>query len=275
MPLYYSRRCLIEFEISGIGVWSESFSNWDEFCSGLGSGAWPTSSALQPHLIPPTERRRAPRFVKMAIEVMYQACTMAGMEPEKPSTVFCSQMADMDITDYMCRQLSQSANLISPTKFHNSVNNASVGYWSIATGSRAPANAISAFDLGPSMTLLEATTLMAMEQTPVLAVIQDGNPPQPLHYICPTSHSFAAALLIVPPGVCQRPMASCQLTTLHAQADWPGVSPELPVDLLMNPSARIVPLLVALARSSQVPVDLTFPLSSQTSLQLNIQRRPY
>lgn len=263
---------MIEFDICGIGAWSESFSNPDELRSGLESGTWPDSVSLQPELIPPRERRRAPQFVKMAVEVMQQACSMADMAPHRPATVFASQMSDMETTDYMCRVLAQSPRLVSPTKFHNSVHNAAVGYWSIATESHAPANAIAAFDLSPSMALLEGVLQLSTESTPVLVVMQDGAPPVPFEYICPAAPPFAAALLITPPGDCSRPLLRCRLTMVQQAVDWPDLSPHLPDGLANNVSARILPLLVAALTPFSGNLALSFPAAQQLSLQLRLQR---
>ena len=263
---------MIEFDVCGIGVWSERFTNSDELRSGLASGTWRDSVSLQPELIPPRERRRAPQFVKMAVEVMHQACSMAAMAPNRPTTVFASQMSDMETTDYVCRVLAESPRLVSPTKFHNSVHNAAVGYWSIATESCRPANAIAAFDLSPSIALLEGASQLSTENTPVLMVMQDAAPPVPFEYICPTSSSFAAGLLISPPGDCSRALLHCRLTTAYQAVDWPGLPPGLPDGLAGNASARILPLLVAAMTSFSGNLVLSFPVAPKLSLQLTLQR---
>jgi hypothetical protein len=262
---------MIDFDICGIGTWSDRFSNADELIAGLESGVWQDSVSLQPELIPPRERRRAPHFVKMAIEVMQQACSMAGMAPHRPAIVFASQMSDMEITDYMCRVLAESPQLVSPTKFHNSVHNAAAGYWSIATESHAPANAIAAFDRSPSLALLEAAAQLSVEHTPVLVVMQDAAPPLPFEYICPESSSFAGALLIAPPGDCIRPLVRCRLSTSPTKVDWPEMPLRLPDGLAGNASARILPLLVAAMRPAAGVLNLNFPAAPRLSLQLRLQ----
>lgn len=263
---------MIEFDICGIGAWSERFANAEELVAGLESGLWPDSVSLQPELIPPRERRRAPQFVKMAVEVMQQACRMAGMEPNRPATVFASQMSDMETTDNICRVLAESPRLVSPTRFHNSVHNAAVGYWSIATASHAPANAIAAFELSSSIALLEAAAQLAVERTPVLVVVQDAAPPVPFEYICPGAATFAAALLIAPPGASARALVRCRLTTSPTEADWPDLPPRSPDGLAGNASARILPLLAAALTPFSGEVNLSFPVAPRLSLQLRLQR---
>jgi lambda repressor-like predicted transcriptional regulator len=144
----------------------------------------------------------------MAIEVMSQACAMAGREPDTVATVFSSAMGDMQITDYMCHALAVTPREISPTRFHNSVHNAPSGYWSIATGSQAPASAVSAYRYTAPMALMEAAVQVLEEGLPVLVVTQEMAAPVPLKHTCPTDRDFAAALLLAPPDPATEPLAS-------------------------------------------------------------------
>ena len=146
---------MTEVDITGAGIWSQGFGNWAEFQSVLAGNDVESGGALKPELIPARERRRAPAAVKMAVEVMDQACRMADIDPTDVATVFGSGMGDMQITDYICRTLADAPRMVSPTKFHNSVHNASTGYWSIATGSHFAANAISAYADTVAASLLE------------------------------------------------------------------------------------------------------------------------
>jgi len=164
---------MTELQLIGLGTWSSKHGNWQEFCAGVSAGEWPDEVKLQPDLIPPRERRRAPQLVKMATEVMDQACKMANLPPDDIAVVFSSTMGDMQITDYMCTALAQTPKLVSPTRFHNSVHNAAPGYWSITTGAFCPASAVSAYEYTSTMALLEACIQAVEESTPVLCVTQE------------------------------------------------------------------------------------------------------
>ena len=79
--------------INGIGLWGYGMTSWSEFEAGLRSGfanesANPSTPA--PAAIPPRERRRAPLSVKMAIEVINQAATMAAIDEQTMCSVFAS-----------------------------------------------------------------------------------------------------------------------------------------------------------------------------------------
>ena len=67
--------------------------------------------------------------------------------------------------------LADAPRMVSPTKFHNSVHNASTGYWSIATGSHFAANAISAYADTVAASLLEGAVQAVEEDLPVLVAL--------------------------------------------------------------------------------------------------------
>lgn len=255
---------MIDVDVLGIGVWSEAFSNWNEFRSALDGDIQESSAKLAPQVIPAKERRRAPMSVKMAVEVMHQACQMADQDPAEIATVFASAIGDMQITDYMCRTLADAPRTISPTKFHNSVHNAAVGYWSIATESHQPANAVSGFTDSVSIAILEGAIQTAEEQLPVLVAAQEITAPPPLGSIYATAHPFAMAILLAPAGVSASPMTSMQLG-FESEAIKPPRLPDIPgIDLSGNYAARSLPLLEAISKRQDAKVKL--PLSSRMTL---------
>ncbi len=259
---------MTDIDIVGLGVWSDNFSNWEEFCTALDGGTNDTNTPLKPELIPPKERRRAPLSVKMAVEVMDQACRMAALEPSEVATVFASAIGDMQITDYMCRTLATTPQMVSPTRFHNSVHNAATGYWSIATHSHSPANAISGYSHSAWIAILEGAIQVVEEDIPVLVVVQDMAAPVPFQSIYESAHPFAAALLLVPVGFCSSRIASVQLSVSSDTVD-PPQSPQIPgIDLSGNYAARLLPLLTTLVQRGDA--ELQFPLSRGSSLSISL-----
>lgn len=256
-----------EVEIMGLGAWSPTFADWSSFCTGLRSGEWSTDVALQPELIPPRERRRAPQLVKMAIEVMDQACKMADMSPDDVAVVFSSAMGDMQITDYMCRALTKTPKLISPTRFHNSVHNAAPGYWSITTGAFTPATAVSAHEYTASMAFLEAAIQVVEENTPVVLVTQEVAAPLPLFDTCPSEQAFSAAVLMTPPGFSDSATCTLAFSVEEGAEDWPEPDARLSPDLASNFGARLLPLLAAIADGKR-SAEFNFPISDFASLSL-------
>jgi hypothetical protein len=259
---------MTDIDIVGLGVWSENFSNWEEFCSVLDGGTSGASTPLRPELISSKERRRAPLSVKMAVEVMDQACRMAALEPSAVATVFSSAIGDMQITDYMCRTLATTPRMISPTRFHNSVNNAATGYWSIATHSHNPANAISGYLHSAWIAILEGAIQAVEEDIPVLVVVQDMAAPVPFQSIYGSEHPFTAALLLMPAGYCSSLIASVQLSVSSGTVEPPPL-PQIPgIDLSGNLAARLLPLLTALAERGEA--ELQFPLSRGSTLSISL-----
>ena len=259
---------MTDVDIVGLGVWSESFSNWEEFLSVLGGHPVEASSALKPQAIPPNERRRAPLAVKMAVEVMDQACRMAEIEPATVATVFASAIGDMQITEYMCSTLANAPQTMSPTRFHNSVHNAATGYWSIATQSHCPASAVSGFSNSASMAVLDGAIQAVEEQIPVLVTVQETATPQSLQSVYEWELPFSAAMVLVPVGMCSSNIASLRLSASGNQVEPPHLDDIPGIDLSGNPAARLLPLLIAIAE--QRNADVRLPLSRGSSLAIAI-----
>lgn len=269
MPLSYSGVAVSKVSVVGLGTWSEAFGDVAALEAGWRTGEWSTATPLQPQRIPARERRRAPQLVNMAIEVMDQACGMAGLSPDDVAVVFSSSMGDMQITDYMCRALAETPKLISPTKFHNSVHNAAPGYWSITTGAFVPASAISAYDNTASMALLEGAIQVVEESTPVVVVTQEVQSTVPLHDTCPSTQAFSAAFLLAPSHQHGAAIAELDFSVTKEASEWPPLGATLPAGLDSNFGARLLPLLCAIAGLSK-DTAWQFPISDDASLSVTI-----
>ncbi|HEY6644563.1 beta-ketoacyl synthase chain length factor [Povalibacter sp.] len=189
--------------IEGVAFWSSRLPGWDVARAVIrGEAAAPDAAAPRPAptLLAPTERRRAPDTVAIALEVAARACNAAQRSPAELASVFASTHGDLAISDYMCATLVDTPTLISPVKFHNSVHNAAAGYWSIGTGSFATYTALSAFRHTFAAGLLEAVTQVACDGRPVLYVAFDIEAKGPLATIAPSKGLLGAALVLAPCG---------------------------------------------------------------------------
>ncbi len=260
---------MTEVDIAGAGIWSQTFGNWDEFRDVLAGRAVEAGGALKPELIPARERRRAPAAVKMAVEVMDQACRMADIDPTEVATVFGSGMGDMQITDYICRTLADAPRMMSPTKFHNSVHNASTGYWSIATGSHFAANAISAYSDTVAASLLEGAVQAVEEELPVLVALEELAAPQPFRSIIDVDEPLAAAMLLTPKGYAAAPLASLELDVRAEEPGEPATHAIGGTGFNNNFTAPLLPLLAALAHGEASTHAL--PLSTGSTLDLSLE----
>jgi hypothetical protein len=188
-------------QIEGIGLLGPGLDGWTGSVALLeGRSPYiPQPTVLPaPDGLPPAERRRIGQVVKLALGVGLQALSRAGVDPAALPSVFASSGGDGYNCHEICQALSLDDRMISPTRFHNSVHNAAAGYWSIATGSTASANALCAFDASFAAGLLEAVTQVAVDQTRVLLVAYDAQYPMPLFMKRPIPEAFGVAFVLAP-----------------------------------------------------------------------------
>ena len=271
--------------VRGIGAWGPGFSDVEALSALLEGGPMSEDAVTArpaPACIPPRERRRAPLSVKLAVAVAEQACERAGIAPSATVSVFASGMGDMDITDYMCRTLASDSPLVSPTKFHNSVHNAPVGYWSISQGAKRSSNAVAAFQHTVPASLLEAVTQCVTEGEPVLWASQDIVSPAPFRDIADIPEACAFALLFeaeadgAPDAGAGSRMAESgwplTFELVAGQGAWPNF--DLPGSAGSrfralyehNPTARLLPLLALLGEGGAGAVSL--PLNDHLDLRV-------
>jgi hypothetical protein len=210
-----------------------------------------------PDGLPPAERRRIGRMVKLALSVGLQATAKAGIAPDDLPAVFASSGGDGENCHEICQALARDERMISPTRFHNSVHNAAAGYWSIATRSRAPSNALGAFDASFAAGLLEAVTQTVVDQTRVLLVAYDTHYPPPLFQKRPIPEPFGVAF-VLSPVLSQNEQCIARLTVDRSDSPPDHMSnPDLEAVRASIPAARSLPLLrqLALRRAGSVNIQ--------------------
>ncbi|MFL6604032.1 MAG: beta-ketoacyl synthase chain length factor [Steroidobacteraceae bacterium] len=264
-------------QIQGIGLLGPGLDGWTSSTALLeGRSPYvPQPTVLPtPEGLPPAERRRLGRVVKLALGVGLQATSKAGADPACLPAVFASSGGDGYNCHEICQALSLDERLISPTRFHNSVHNAAAGYWSIATGSRACANAVCAFDASFAAGLLEAVTQVVVDNTPVLLVAYDAPYPSPLFEKRPIPQAFGVAFVLEPVGLASAPHVAGSAAEPAPQA---GGSPlgrltlafcDSPADRMRDPAfeslrasipaARSLPLLYQLAIRKAAAVNIDY-----------------
>jgi hypothetical protein len=185
--------------VEGIGLWSPQLADFLALKTQLAGNVPEPPPARPPAAtLPPNERRRAPESVLLAVEVAGQAVAMSGRDAATLACVFASSHGDQPVTDYMCATLAQAPLEMSPTRFHNSVHNAPVGYWTIATGCHRPSTAIAAMRASFGAGLLEAAIQVIADQCPVLLVSSDTRGSGPLGEVTDCEQPFGAALVLAP-----------------------------------------------------------------------------
>jgi hypothetical protein len=236
--------------VSGIGVLGPGLANWPATASVLaGRVAYsPARTELPaPTLLPPAERRRTGRVVKLALAVALEASSRANVNPAQLASVFSSSGGDGDNCHELCRALALDPREISPTRFSNSVHNAAAGYWSIATGAKLESNVLCAFDASFCAGLLEAMTHVVVEGESLLLVAYDTEYPEPIHAKRPVPDAFGIALVLTP---ARTPDSLARIeVALGDDAAQRMSDPGLESLRLTIPAARGLPLLLQLARN--------------------------
>lgn len=257
----------------GVAFWSSRLPGWDVARAVIrGEQAAPeaTVSRPAPALLAPTERRRAPDTVAVALEVAARACAAAGRSPSDLAAVFASTHGDLAISDYLCATLVDTPALISPIKFHNSVHNAAAGYWSIGTSCHAPYTAITAFRHTFGAGLLETIVQIACEQQPVLYVAFDVEAKGALSTMAPSRGLVGVALVLAPVSAA-RP--DCRRLTLRIADEPCEATPSRSAAAALvadNALAPCMPLLEALA--IDLPATLQLTLGERTALNIHVSQ---
>lgn len=245
--------------IGGVGVVGPGLADWPQTAAVL-AGRSPYLSARTvlptPALLPPAERRRTGRVVKLALAVALEAATHAALEPGQLVSVFSSSGGDGHNCHELCEALASEGREISPTRFANSVHNAAAGYWSIATGAKLASNVLCAFDGSFCAGLLEAITQVAVDGESLILVAYDTEYPEPIHTKRPVPDAFGTALVLT----AARHSNSLAHIEISLGADDATVLLDPALESLRRaiPAARGLPLLTQLASGSAGRVVLDY-----------------
>jgi hypothetical protein len=262
---------LLSAFIDSVGLLGPGMPSWAQARESL-SGACelapaPTVVPL-PEALPAAERRRTGTIVKLALAAGREALQQVRVELARLPTVFTSSGGDGQNCHEICAALAAPERQLSPTRFHNSVHNAAAGYWGIATGSTAAANAVCAHDGSFAAGLIEALTLVMTARCAVLLIAYDAPYPEPLYAQRPMPDAFGTALLLSPGAGA----ATTALIEAHLcdEASTPLASTALEQLRRSIPAARSLPLLAHLARREAGTVVLDY----LSGLQLAVKVRP-
>ena len=264
--------------IEGPAFWTPTLPGWDAARAafrGEGGLADPPAKRPSPQVLAPAERRRAPDTVALALEVAAASMAGSGRNAADVPCVFVSAHGDLSINDYMCSTLATDPTVLSPTRFHNSVHNAAVGYWTIGTGCMAASNSVSAYENSFAAGLLEAAVQCAADQSPVLLVGYDTPTVGPLTSVTDSQGLLAVALVIAPERTA-RSVAALDWSMDDGGGDGNPPAPlsEAAKTLAhINPMAHALGLFEALARLDEggPPPPIGLPLSATLSLRLQLR----
>lgn len=259
----------MEVWIDGVGVIAPGLPSWQVARAVLrGEQAFESAPTLLPAALqlPPAERRRASRVIRLGLGLGLEAVAQAGADASTLATVFCASGADGHNCHALCEQLATDDRQISPTRFHNSVHNAVAGYWGIASRSMAPCQVIAAFDASFGAGLLDALAQVACDGQPVLLIAYDSEYPQPLYAKRDTPDCGGVALLLGPRRSATS-LASFRMAPSALPADMLDDA-ALETLRLRIPALRALPLLQQLARGRSGKLVLDYLAPMQLALEL-------
>lgn len=244
--------------IEGIGLLGPGLNNWPEGRRILASEAPYTSQPTDlppPASLPPSERRRASRAIKLALAIGHEAIAAAQLDPAMLATVFSSSAGDGYNCHEICQALASNDRQLSPTRFHNSVHNAPAGYWSIASGAMASSSVICAYDASFAAGLLEALAQVVADHTRCVLISYDTDYPEPLRAVRPVPDAFGVALVLAP----QRSTQALARIAVGFTAETSARIADETLERLRQsiPAARSLTLLWAIARggAARIVVD--------------------
>lgn len=257
--------------IQGVGIVAPGLSAWNaaqRILSGESPYLPEALPALKPDMLKPNERRRLSNTIKLALQAIHDGLGARSLENDL-ATVFTSSEGDMEIVDKICRALDTTDRPVSPTHFHNSVHNAPAGYASIAAGSRNSSTSIAALNGSFASGLLEAMVQTCTEQQPVMLVAYDYPVPFPLSDPIPITLPFATSLLLSVDPATGDNLARLDLQLQDAGEESRLEDAALEQLRLNNPAARSLPLLQALATSTQRQLILPYLPELKLAVRIN------
>ena len=255
--------------IEGIGFLAPGLPDWPTARAMLrGEQAYESAPSVlpAPSILPPAERRRASRVVKLTLAVGLEAAAHAGADVAMLATVFSASGADGHNCHALCEQLATDDRQISPTRFHNSVHNAAAGYWGIATGAMAPCQVLCAYDGSFGAGLIDALGQVALDRQTTLLIAYDSEYPEPLFAKRPVPDVAGVGLLLTPERS-ERSLASIKLT-LSADAAETLADDALETLRVSIPALRALPLLQKLARGEAGEVCLDYLPPMQLKVEI-------
>lgn len=256
--------------VEGLGLLGPGLSGWPAAAQVLAGRIpyEPRPTVIAPlECLPPAERRRTGKVVRLALTVGLEAVTSARADVASLRAVFSSSGGDGENCHEICQVLAGAERQISPTRFHNSVHNAASGYWGIATGATAASNALCAYDASFGAGLLEALAQVAIDETPVVLIAYDADYPEPIRTARPIPDAFAVALLLTP--------AARQGSLARLTADLSGAlaealpDPHLEALRTAVPAARSLPLLGRIARQEHAAVVIDYLEQQRLRLEVS------
>lgn len=255
----------LRFDLHAAGVLAPGIGSLDELLAAARRGEPPAAATPElpsPQALPPNERRRASRVVRLTLACAEQAVAASPFAIDTLRMVFASDEGTGEVCQQMLEALA-TTRMVSPLVFHNSVHNAPSGCLSIAHRNRQSATSVSLGAESFASGLLCAVTEACTSGQPMLFLAYDPPMTEPMRELLPISEPSASAWIITAAGAAPAPLASFALDLHAASAPLPPAQPAwLPAAWAANSSAQGLVALALLADPRPQP-SREFALGAQ------------
>jgi hypothetical protein len=268
----------LQFDLYAAGVLAPGIDSLQALLALRRGAALPAGAALElpsPDTLPPNERRRASRVVRLSLACAEQALRTSPFAINSLRMVFASDEGTGEVNQQLLEALA-TTRLISPSLFHNSVHNAPSGYLSIGSRNRQSATSVSLGRESFASGLLCAASEACSSAQPVLFLSYDPAMTEPLRALLPVEQATASAWIIASGRQPASPAAlasfalSLHPATSAANHALPGW---LPAAWAANSSAQSLVALALLA-DMQTSAGCDFALGAQILRVERARARP-
>ncbi len=247
--------------LNGIGILAPGFNGWNNTRSILrGEAQYDANqtSDIAVSLMSPREKRRANKTSLLAVHLAEEAIQHADIAPDTLIPVFSSFSGDLQITDKLCTSLADDDPIISAFLFHNSVQNAPAGYWSIATHSTNPSTSIACGCYSFHAAFLEAASVLSTEKKDVLLAVYDLDTPYPLCTQCRADAACGVAMVLSNTNTHQTIAALAVSLTNEITEPYQHSNDEINNLIQKNTSLHAISLLDPIANQYSGKISLNF-----------------
>jgi len=249
--------------LRGISLFGPGLTLWSQAFPVLrGEAPWIDTRPAPPPpaMLSPNERRRCGLPARLALAVSAEATALSGLPADQLACVFASSNGEGGVVHELLQTLAAPDPAVSPTQFHNSVHNAVAGYWSIGTKSDQDVTCLACSDWTFASAMLQAVAACRAGGANVLLCVYDAPVPQPLGADRRTAFSFAAALVLSPPGEAPgMARIDVRISPEPIATDTPPRHPALAALVAGNAAARCLRLAETIALAEADSIDLALP----------------
>lgn len=251
---------MIRLYVESIGLVAPGLTGWAQaraILRGEVPYLWQDVPMIVPTILPAVERRRCIASARLALGSAQQALQHAPGEMRRQlACVFSSSDGDSQVITQIMESLAQEIPDVSPTRFANSVHNATAGYWSIATGIKEGATCLTAFDESFAAGLLEAAAQVAEEGVDGLLTTSDVHFQEPFFTLRPISIDCSTTLLLTRERS-EHSLAGLEISLTECRPA-SALPAWLPASFGSSPAARAFALLEALAAPNRQTIHLDY-----------------